>query len=237
MNGDILRRLGDQGNQQPARAAECLHRTGRTGDEGSADTGRGLVWAALAEARSMLFGITAGKSSLVAIDGYPMDDDDEDDDAAKEMIADVLDALSARPSSRPPSSEDGDLYGDGLLIATANTPLDLKDADVFKRVMSTTTVEFGSTKYTRFGAWNRVESDNAMRCALRRPPIQSRRRVRVQPAGSHGVRHERSELPGRRQRHLRGSDDRPGPPHTARYTRNLNTYYEGSIDRRHRGGD
>ena len=125
-----------------------------SGDEAAADAGRASVWARLAEALDPLFG--AGTGAQVFSGNYPTGiGGDEDDDAAFEMISAVLDALSSKAKFRTATAEGGALYGTAGLLGEAAI------GDVFDRVMSTVTVEYGSTKFTRFGAWGRVSTTHA----------------------------------------------------------------------------
>ena len=77
----------------------------------------------------------------------------------RKIIADVLDALSSKTKFRAAVKDDGILTGTNgdRLVTGGNGPVDM----VFARVASKTTIEYGSTTYTRFGAWNRVASTNA----------------------------------------------------------------------------
>ena len=125
-----------------------------SGDEAAADAGRASVWARLAEALDALFG--AGTGVQVFSGNYPTGiGGDEDDDAAADRIADVLDALSSKTKFKTATAEGGILYGTGGLLGGAAF------GDVFDRVMSTVTVEYGNTKFTRFGAWGRVSTTHA----------------------------------------------------------------------------
>ncbi len=128
------------------------------GSESIADTGRSTVWTALATTIEMVVGANNGDEVFVATDYVTTNADDTDADAAaKEIIADVLAALSSKTNFRTAVAEDGALYGDSGLITGDDAAIDA----VFDRVTSTATVEYGSTQYTRFGAWNRVSTDNA----------------------------------------------------------------------------
>ncbi len=131
------------------------------GDEASADAGRTSVWEALADAIQLVVGEVNGADGeqiFAAADYVTTAADDSDADAAaKEIINDVLDALSSAAKFMAAVAEDGALYGDSGLV-TGNAAA-LKA--VFGRVKSTTTVDFGSTRYTRFGVWNRTTSANA----------------------------------------------------------------------------
>ena len=85
------------------------------------------------------------------------DDDNRADAEARETIARVLEALSSETRFRSAVREGGVLYGDSGLITGDDTAIDA----VFSSVMSMATVKYGSTGYTRFGAWNRVATTTA----------------------------------------------------------------------------
>ena len=128
-------------------------------DEEAADSGRIAVWAALVAAIEPLVGVDSGAQIFAdTYAGANAPDDSERDADAKELIDRVLDALSSFSKFRTATEEDGVLYGTGNGIITGSGA---KKRMIFERVMSTTTVEFESTKYTRFGAWNRVATVNA----------------------------------------------------------------------------
>ncbi|MCY4562932.1 MAG: hypothetical protein OXE40_00455 [Gammaproteobacteria bacterium] len=143
------------------------------GDEASADAGRTSVWEELADAIQLIVGADGGNEGeqiFAAADYVTTATDDSDADAAaKEIIADVLAALGSNTAFRAAVKEGGALYGDGTLSLFTKevdgTPTSLTANDdidpIFNRVKSTTTVEFGSTRYTRFGAWNRQTWANA----------------------------------------------------------------------------
>ena len=132
------------------------------GDEAAADTGRTAVWTALATALDPIVGSGNG-SQIFATSGDNSYDTSNANDAqadadAKELIAQVLDALSSAGKFRAATLAEGVLYGTSGLITGNNAA---KNA-IFARVKSTTKVEYGSTKYTRFGAWNRVATTSAL---------------------------------------------------------------------------
>ena len=128
------------------------------GEETAADNGRTAVWAALATALDALVGSGNGSQIFASGDYVTTNDDDAvADDSAREKIAKVLEALSSRMKFRSAVQEGGILYGNSGLITGDNAAIDA----VFERVMSTATVKYGTTRYTRFGAWNRVGTTEA----------------------------------------------------------------------------
>ena len=129
------------------------------GNEAVADAGRTSVWTALGAALNPVVGGSDGELVFgAAYPGTNADDDSERDADAKDMIDKVLDALSNLPKFRAAVLANGTL-ADGATRLIAGNPAAVKM--VFDRVDSTTTVEYGSTAYTRFGAWNRVSTTDA----------------------------------------------------------------------------
>ena len=135
------------------------------GNEDPADNGRAAVWTALQAAINALFGEGFGAQIFTSDHASQTDADNDNarDTLAKERIAAVLDALSTKAKFRAAVKEGGTLYGTGSGIITGNNAAAInKAADAaFDRVDTTLTVEYGSTKYTRFGVWNRTHSANA----------------------------------------------------------------------------
>ena len=132
---------------------------GLGGNETVADAGRDSVWTALAAALDPIVGTGSGATVFgAAYPGTNADDDSQRDADAKDLIAKVLDALSTLVKFRAAVLADGTL-ADGATRLIDGNPAAVKM--VFDRVDSTTTVEYGSTAYTRFGAWNRVTAENA----------------------------------------------------------------------------
>ena len=128
------------------------------GEEAVADNGRTAVWTALAKALDALVGNGNGAQIFSTGDYLTTNDDDRRADAdAKEMIAQVLEALSSETRFRSAVRQGGVLYGNSGLITGDNTAIDA----VFSSVMSMATVKYGKTRYTRFGAWNRVATTTA----------------------------------------------------------------------------
>ena len=141
------------------------------GEEAIANSGREGVWDDLAGTIDrLLFGSGSGAAILnaaanVNTGNYPTDGDDLDDDAAKAVINRLLDALSTSAKFTAAVAEGGVFFidandddkNDNLNPATGAVTAE----DVFNRVRSKVTVEFGSTAYTRFGAWNRVAAEVA----------------------------------------------------------------------------
>ena len=128
------------------------------GEETAADDGRTAVWTALATALDALVGSGNGAQIFSTGDYVTTNDDDTRADAnAKEIIAKVLEALSSETKFRSAVRQGGVLYGNSGLITGDNAAIDA----VFSSVMSMATVEYGSTAYTRFGAWNRVATTTA----------------------------------------------------------------------------
>ena len=144
---------------------------GELGEETIANNGREQVWDEIAGVVDrLLFGSGSGTAILDAaadIDtgNYPTDDGQRDDDAAKVVINSLLDALSTATKFTSAVAENGVFFvdandddnNDNLNPDTGVVTAD----DVFNRVPSTVTVEFASTAYTRFGAWNRVSTEVA----------------------------------------------------------------------------
>ena len=130
------------------------------GDETIADNGRDSVWDDLALALNPVLGGTNG--SLIFSGEYAgpnATNDTARDTLAKEKIAAVLDALSTKAKFGAAVKANGTLANGATRIVTGATAV---VNAVFDRVATTLTVESGSTKYTRFGVWNRVESANAV---------------------------------------------------------------------------
>ena len=128
------------------------------GEETVADNGRTAVWTALATALDALVGTGNGAQVFSGGDYVTTGDDDTRADAgARKKIARVLEALSSRTRFRSAVREGGILYGTSGLITGDNAAVDA----VFARVMSTATVRYGATAYTRFGVWNRVGTAEA----------------------------------------------------------------------------
>ena len=190
-------------------------------DETSADAGRTAVWTALGVAINMVVGEDGAQ--IFNDDGYSQannDDDDSDRDAAaKDIIADVLDALSSKTAFRAAVKEDGALYGDSGIVSGGNPVLDA----IFARVASKTTIEYGSTTYTRFGAWNRVASTDATVEPVAATPADGRFAYSPLAATAYAVNDPNFPLGGKAT--YEGST-------IARSTTagdRINTYYEGSI--------
>ena len=128
------------------------------GLEAAADDGRTAVWTALATALDALVGSGNGAQIFPAGEYVTTNDDDTRADAdARETIARVLESLSSETKFRSAVREGGVLYGNSGLITGENAAIDA----VFSSVMSMATVEYGKTRYTRFGAWNRVSTTTA----------------------------------------------------------------------------
>ncbi len=142
-------------------------------DKESANTGRESVWDKVGEQLDTIFG--ANSAANILTDGvsggdidYPRDKADDtvlDDDAAKEEINLILAALETEAAFTEAAKKGGILYHDD----DANDDEDVnallneqKEADIFARVSHTVTIEYGNTDYTRFGAWNRTASANAI---------------------------------------------------------------------------
>ena len=123
------------------------------GEETAADNGRTAVWDALATALDALVG--GGNGSQIFASGDYVTTNDAA--AASEKIARVREALSSRTRFRSAVQEGGALYGHSGLITGDNAAIDA----VFARAMFTATVKYGTTRYTRFGAWNRVGTTDA----------------------------------------------------------------------------
>ena len=158
INGDGFVASAIEEIQSQLKRLNAYIKLDELGLESVADTGRSTVWTALATTIEMMVGANNGDEIFVATDYVTTNADDTDADAAaKEIIAGVLAALSSKTNFRAAVAEDGALYGDSGLITGNNDAIDA----VFDRVTSTATVEYGSTQYTRFGAWNRVSTDNA----------------------------------------------------------------------------
>ena len=192
-------------------------------DETSADAGRLAVWGELATAINMVVGDMGAE--IFNDDGYSEGNNDPDDDdrdaAAKDIIADVLAALSSKTAFRAAVDEDGALYGDTGIISGNNAA---KDA-IFARVASKTTIEYGSTTYTRFGAWNRVASTNATVDPVA-PSDNANGRFAYSPLPATAYATNDPNFP------LGGKATYEGTT-IARSTTagdNLNTYYEGTIE-------
>ena len=123
------------------------------GEETVADDGRTAVWTALATALDALVGSGNGAQIFSTGDYVTTNDDDRRADAnAKERIVKVLEALASETGFRSAVRQGGVLYGNSGLITGDNAAIDA----VFSSVMSMATVKYGNTRYTRFGAWNRV---------------------------------------------------------------------------------
>ncbi|MCY4562850.1 MAG: hypothetical protein OXE40_00030, partial [Gammaproteobacteria bacterium] len=128
------------------------------GEETAADNGRTAVWTALATALDALVGSGNGAQIFSSGDYVTTNDDDTRADTnAREMIAKLLDALSSETKFRSAVREGGVLFGTSGLITGDEAAIDA----VFASVMSTATVEYGTTRYTRFGAWNRIATTSA----------------------------------------------------------------------------
>ena len=77
---------------------------------------------------------------------------------------DVLDALSSNVAKFRTATSRKTATSSGLAVSSQLPPwrpTKGKNA-IFNRVASTTSVRYGNTKYTRFGAWNRVASTDAL---------------------------------------------------------------------------
>ena len=191
-------------------------------DETSADAGRTAVWTALATAINMVVGDMGAE--IFNDDGYSegnnVADDDDRDAAAKEIIADVLAALSSKTAFRAAVKEDGALYGNSGIVSGGNPILDA----IFARVASKTTIEYGSTTYTRFGAWNRVASTDATVAPVA-PTDDANGRFAYSPLAATAYATNDPNFP------LGGKATYEGDT-IARSTTpgdRINTYYEGSI--------
>ena len=128
------------------------------GEETIADNGRTAVWPALTTALDALVGSGNGAQVFSSGDSVTTNDDDtRADTGAEEKIAKVLEALPSSTIFRSAVREGGILDGDSGLITGNNAAVDA----VFARVMSTATVQYGATTYTRFGIWNGVATTEA----------------------------------------------------------------------------
>ena len=95
------------------------------------------------------------------IDTYPVTRDSKPaDQAAMDEINDILAALRDLDDFEDGTDEDGDLNVEG---GTDNALLRAeKEEDVFNRVAYTVEVKYGTTDFTRFGAWVRTGSEHAV---------------------------------------------------------------------------
>ena len=176
------------------------------GDEADADIGRTEVWGALATALDALVGSGNGAQIFSTGDYVTTNDDDTRADSdAKERIARILEALSSETTFRSAVREGGVLYGNSGLVTGDDADINA----VFTRVMSTATVEYGTTSYTRFGAWNRVGTTEATTAPSDSGLDPANGVFAYSPLAGTAYGVNDPNFPGRGQRRLRGLDDRP----------------------------
>ena len=149
--------------------------------DATANTGRENVWDAVETALGSIFGATfdadgdpdttADNTTDVrilsdsvenddALDYPQTNDGDPNDVSAKEELAEVLAGLASLDEFGDATDEegvfDGDQEADNRLLGGES------EEDVFNRVEYTIDIKYGNTDYTRFGAWVRKGSANAV---------------------------------------------------------------------------